>query len=232
MKTIWLLVISCLLAIRTEAQFQVGYKFGYWNPSEINRVIYLYNEVNDNGVYHLEKRMPQVHWFQGISVGFGFTEDNFFSELRWTNRHSVVSSKFKDKDGIIQERSLKLRSNFLDLGFGFATENFKIGLSMGIGNFKGWGKPFPNQPADEYTKLFQIDNNLLIRTQAGFTPFMQFNFAKVVGFRIFYQIAAMQMNLDYIDSWLVGKQVISLGELEGKGSNFGVELSINLGNKD
>jgi len=217
-----------------SAQFLIGYKAGYWNPNEINRVIYLYNTVNNTGKNHIDKEMPKLHLNTGVTIGYSFNLDNeAIFELRWSNKHSVISSHF-ESGGQPYERDFKVRSNMLEFGFGRTKEHYRYGGSLDLGNFKGWGRKGPESDPGKYVKLFQLDPSPLVRTQVGFTGWFQFDY-KIAGIRLYYQFAAMKMKFDSFDQWMLGTPVIpnyiAPKALEDRASNIGLEINFLLGKK-
>lgn len=207
--------------------FYAGYGVAYASPGDVNRVIYVYNNVNRAT---LTKNMPKVHFFHGYTVGITYG-GRFKIELSRTARRSDVFAQ-GEVNGEKRYRQLRVMSNTVGFGFQFApTEKLAFGLTYDIGNFKGYGRSGPVGDKPKLTWLFVVDNSVLIRTQMGFTFYAQRNFGRL-STRLYWQWQILQKRLDNLDSWMLnGQQIIDKYNLIGKMSNLGFQVFFRIGPK-
>lgn len=245
MKTISkiFLIVTTLIVVseKSEAQFyfRAGYNIGLTNPNELNRVIYIHNQINS--LYYLSgKEMNSVKDFGGIQIAMGseFDESSGW-EMSWTNKHHVSKSDFIYQ-GQKVNRYLKVRTNNFGIGFYGGSDHLSIGGSLDFGNFKGFYKRTDDTSKNaKYVSVFQNqlvfggssdeeDHGLLRTLQMGFTPFIQYK-AGPLGIRLFYQWQFMNLPLDNIDNKLVGADIEQDNVLQDKMNNFGLMLFLQLG---
>ncbi|MEI7801323.1 MAG: hypothetical protein WCI97_01635 [Bacteroidota bacterium] len=230
-----------LVSEKSDAQFffRAGYNVGFTNPKEVNRVIYIHNQINS--IYYASgKEMSKVNNFGGIQIAMGSEfEKNSGWEMSWTNKHHVSKSEFQYQAQTVN-RYLKVRTNNFGLGFYGGSDHIAFGGSLDFGNFKGFYKRTDDTSKNaKYVSVFQnqlvfggssdqADHSILRTLQMGFTPFIQLK-SGPIGLRIFYQLQFMNMPLDNIDNRLVGADIETDNQLEDKMSNFGLMLFIQLG---
>ncbi len=231
-----------LVAEKSEAQFffRAGYNVGFANPREINRVIYVHNQINSI-YYATGNDLNQIKTFGGLQIAMGseFSEGSGW-EMSWTNKHDVVKSEFQFNGQTIN-RELKVRSNNFGIGFYGGSKNISFGGSLDFGNFKGFYKRAPSDSikSAKYVSVFQNDlvyggssdnasHDILRTLQMGFTPFIQLK-AGPVGLRLFYQWQFVHLPIDNIDNKLLGGDIEQDNQLEDKFNNFGLLFFIQLG---
>lgn len=241
LKQLSIASVLFLISENSNAQFffRAGYNVGLTNPKELNRVIYIHNQINS--IYYVSgKEMNKVKNFGGIQIAMGSEwEENSGWEMSWTNRHHVSKSDFIFQ-GQKVNRYLKVRSNNFGLGFYGGSENIAIGGSLDFGNFKGFYKREDDTSRNaKYVSVFQnksvfggtsddADHNIIRTLQMGFTPFIQFK-AGPVGLRLFYQWQFMKLPIDNIDNKLLGADIEEYNYLEDKMSSFGLMLFLQFG---
>jgi hypothetical protein len=228
MRKYYLFIVSVfLLALSNPAQgqgggyFKAGYQVGYMNPADINRVIYIYNKLH----YNLDKKMPKMHFMHGYTVGFAVGGDTKLECFR-TSRRAMVTAEQGDT-----VRQLRLISNFISMGVSKSIDKrWDVGVSLDVGNFKGFGRVGPKDNLPKFDRLFVVSNkSLLATTQLGSTIFVQRNFGFVAA-RLFYQFQIINMSLDNLDPWMLGGPIVEFDALDsGKASNVGLELMFRIG---
>ncbi len=243
--TLRIIFISAIFFITTfncEAQFyfRAGYNLGFAKPREINKVIYIHNQINSNYYNVSGNELNEIKNFGGIHIATGseFGENSGW-EMSWSNKHHVSKSEFLFQSQKVN-RYLKVRTNNFGLGFYGGGENIAVGGSLDFGNFKGFYKRTDDTSKNaKYVSVFQnqgdffgysdnADHDLLRTMQVGFTPFIQFK-AGPVGLRVFYQWQFMRLTIDNIDNKLLGGDIEAYNELHDKMSNFGVLFFLQLG---
>jgi len=220
--------------------FRPGYSVGLCNPREINKVIYVHNQINSE-YYTTGKKLPEIRTFGGLAVAIGSESDhNTGWELQWQNKHDIVKSEFEFQGQTI-ERHLKIRSNMLSLGLYGGNKHFALGGSLDFANFKGFYKRAPKDSIDkaDYVYVFQTkpamggstdekEKNILLTSQMGLTLFGQYTYGPL-GARIFYQFQLMNKDIDNLDSRLLGGKIQTDNDLEDRFNNFGILLFLRLG---
>jgi hypothetical protein len=89
------LYLVCLLVLIlpgfafSQFNLQFGYGVSYCNPGDINRLIYVYNNVNRASI---TKEMPKVHFMHGYDLGVTFG-DRFKIEIHRTSRRANVMAE-------------------------------------------------------------------------------------------------------------------------------------------
>ncbi len=245
MKFILKLFLTVTLLIlfkeKSNAQFffRAGYNVGFANPHEVNRVIYVHNQINSS-YYASGNDLNEIKNFGGIHIAMGSEfEKNSGWEMSWTNKHSVSKSEFQFQ-GQKVNRYLKVRTNNFSLGFYGGGDVVAFGGSLDFGNFKGFYKRTDDTSQNKkYVPVFQNqvdfggasdlpDHNMLRTSQMAFTPFIQFK-GGPFGLRIFYQWQFIRLPIDNIDNKLLGGDIEAYNDLQDKMNNFGVLLFIQLG---
>lgn len=228
------LYLVCLLVLIlpgfafSQFNLQFGYGVSYCNPGDINRLIYVYNNVNRASI---TKEMPKVHFMHGYDLGVTFG-DRFKIEIHRTSRRANVMAEGM-VNGESRFRQLRIISNTMGFGFGAAvSRRWDLGFSIDIGNFKGFGRTGAKGENPKYDRLFIINDmagKQISRVQFGFTMYAQRNFGRF-GARLYWQWQAIKKPLDRIDSWMLnGQQIIENHQLEDKVSNLGFQLLFRLG---
>jgi len=228
------LLISLLALFSTgalNAQFIVGWSGG-WAPSrELNREIYVYNLLNGP---NLKKEMGEVHWYQGVVAGFTTPGEGKFVELLYNRKRCLVTSEF-DSAGVPMQRQLKVLCNTWNLGIGFRSDGWTVGLSWDFGRFKGKGRRGPESGIGDlpFDRLWVLDKTRLLGIAAARlfcqeTIFVQRDFGPV-GVRAFVQIAGTYNDMDGLDAWLFGGDLnYAVAQRQGF-ANFGVAVTVKVG---
>lgn len=234
MKISRLLFFAFLLCSTSiSAQFMIGWNAGYGNARELNREIYVYNALNATG---LKKEMGQVHWYQGPAIGFRTPGDGFFGELMYSRKKAMVSSQF-DSAAVPFVRQMKVYSNTWNLGFGYNSNGWGIGMSFDFGRFKGFGRRGAESSIkdQDWQRLWVQDRTRLIgiaiyRLYITETVFVEkkFNFVSV---RLYAQLFGMRCKLDGLDAWMFGADLNYAMPSEEHFNNYGMAIIINLGKK-
>ncbi len=238
----FLLLILLFGSQLSFAQFylRVGYNAGLCNPREINKLIYIHNQINEE-YYVTGKKLPEIKTFGGIAIAIGTESDkNTGWELQWQNKHNIVKSHFEYQGETI-ERVLNVRTNMLNIGFYGGNKHLAAGGSLDIGNFKGMYKRAPKDSIRkaDYKYLFQTNDvmgggsfekekNPLMTTQIGLTLYTQIS-AGPLGARFFYQFQFMNMGIDDTDNGLLGADIQDSKNLEDHLNNFGVLVFLKIG---
>jgi hypothetical protein len=228
MKKLYAITIALFLmstALYGQFNLQLGYGIAYGNPSDLNRLIYVYNNVQGD---NLTKKMPKVHFLHGYTIGVSIGSDFKFEIHRTSRRGNVMAEA--TVNGVDYIRQLQIISNTLNFGASFApSPKWDFGASLDIGNFKGFGRTGPAADKLKYERLFVLDNSLIMRTRFGFTVFAQRNFGRLSA-RLYWQWMPFTKSLDGLDSWLLnGQQIIENHHLEDKMSNLGLEVFFRIG---
>lgn len=228
MKKLYLICLLVLIVpdyAFSQFNLQFGYGVAYASPSEINRLIYVYNNVNRASI---TKEMAKVHFFHGYTVGITYG-DRFKIELSRTARRSDVVAE-GEVNGEKRYRQLRIMSNTIGLGCQLAlSRQWTVGLNYDVGNFKGFGRSAAVGDKPKLTRLFTLDNSIVARTQMGFTFFAQRNFGRLSA-RLYWQWQLLQKRLDIVDSWMLnGQQIIEDSQLQGKMSNLGFQVFFRIG---
>lgn len=221
--------------------FRPGYNIGLCNPKEINKVIYIHNQLN-SGYYATGKKMHEVKTFGGIAVAIGSEwDENSGWELQWQNKHSIVRSQFEYQGQTIV-RDLKIRTNMLNYGMYYGNKHLSGGASLDFGNFKGFYKRAPKDSikSAKYAYVFQAlqpapgvvsdvkEKNMLLTLQMGLTLYGQVTMGPL-GARLFYQFQFMNMDIDNLDYKLLGAKVQADNDLEDHFNNVGLLLFLKIG---
>ena len=241
-RIVFIVILFLTGTLNCDAQFffRAGYNLGFTNPREVNRVIYIHNQINNSFYYASGNDLNEIKNFGGLQIAMGseFSENSGW-EMSWTNKHHVSKSEFLFQSQTVN-RYLKVRTNNFGLGFYGGGENIAVGGSLDFGNFKGFYKRTDDTSKNaKYVSVFQnkgdffgysenADHDLLRTMQVGFTPFVQLK-AGPVGLRFFYQWQFMRLAIDNIDNKLLGGDIEAYNELHDKMSNLGVLFFLQLG---
>lgn len=214
-----------------HAQFYVGWNGAHGNPRELNREIYVYNTVNRSG---LTKEMANVHWSQGLVLGYKTTGDVFF-DLQYIRKAAVVSSEFTS-NGVDMKRQIKTQLNTLNFGAGVQSGSFVFGGSFDFGKYKGKGKRDDKTliKKDDWTKLWVVDGSFLVKCTPGLTAFIGYQPGRL-GVRLFYQFQLFRLQYDRLDPWLFGAPLNGTPDFpfaqEDRFNNLGIEATFSFGKK-
>lgn len=228
MKKHYIFLLSIFLLANVsygQVNLQLGYGMAYANPADLNRLIYVYNNVQGD---NLTKQMPKVHFLHGYTIGVSFGSELKLEVHRTSRRGNVTAKATVNGEDYI--RQLQIISNTLNFGFSYApSAKWDFGASLDIGNFKGFGRTGPAADKLKYERLFVLDNSLIMRTRFGFTAFAQRNFGRISA-RLYWQWMPFTKPLDRVDSWMLnGQQIIENHHLEDKLSNLGLEVFFRIG---
>src|ERR1044071_1771464 len=197
------IIALLLLSFMARAQFTIGWSGGYALCRELNREIYVYDQINSA----LTKEMKPVHWYQGLVIGFQTPGDGIFGELTYNRKRATVSSEW-DSSGVEMTRQLKVLCNTYNLGVGFRSNGWAIGISWDFGRFKGKGRRGPKSSIgdQEFERLWVQDRTRLYgiaiyRLFCQETFFVERNFG-FVNFRMYAQFPGVSSQLDGLDSWM------------------------------
>lgn len=209
--------------------FRIGYAYNFGNPKEINRVIHTQNLISD-----FEESMPYMDQMRGLFFSYGKHTENGGFECEWRNRHGIVGAMWMD-NGVPMSRQYKHRQNTLNFNIYVKGGVFSVGSGFGIGSWKGFIRNAMTDSIEnanwsqlyvtESTELSSID--WLWTTKWSIPFFIGLDF-KYVGIRFIYQYQLNKMVLDHLDNALIGRNVTDFTPLEGKFSNFGIELFVRL----
>ncbi len=236
----FLVFVSAISRASGQTGLTVGYHYGYANPREINRVLHAYNLRNET---ILTDKMPAIHGFKGLSVGFqvkGFRNSGM--EFMWVGRSAMVSAKGSGGAGGIVQRDIKVISNSFNIGQFYTWNNNKMmwGYSFDFGmRLKGYTRKAPTAEISgtKWEDIFNVESNplqfLLNVIPTGFTLYQQSNIGPV-GIRVWYQMQGMPQTLGNLDMVLLGTSLRTGDKnyplpLHDKFSNIGISVNILLG---
>lgn len=240
-KLFFALTLIFLNTEKSNAQFffRAGYNLALTNPHEINRVIYIHNQIN-NTYYTSGNDLNEIKNLGGIHIAMGSEFDkNQGWEMSWSNRHHVSKSEFQYL-GQTVNRYLKVRTNNFSFGFYGGGNDISFGGSLDFGNCKGFYKRTDDTSKNaKFVSVFQnkqvfggtvddADHNMLLTTQLGFTPFVQIKEGPV-GIRIFYHLQFINLGIDNLDNKLLGGDIEQDNQLQDRLSNFGLLLFFQFG---
>lgn len=234
MKRLIILLLAILGMEQLHAQFVFGWSGGWAPCRELNREIYVYNQVNKHG---LDKEMDAVHWYQGPVIGFrAGDEDGGFVELLYTRKRSKVASEF-DSSGVAMTRQIKTLCNTYNLGFGFQSSGWRIGMSFDFGRFKGFGRRATVDGIGDtpWDRIWVLDKKRLIgisiyRLYISETVFVERSLADgLINIRAYCQLPGTKAQLDGLD-WFLFKDELNFGNYQEQSFwNFGASLTIAIG---
>jgi hypothetical protein len=226
---VFLLLLS---GIKMQAQFFIGYTGAHTNPRELNREIYIYNQINGS---NLKKEMPGVHWLQGPSIGFR-SKDDLFLEIQYSRKKGMVKSEF-DSAGVPMNRQMKVYSNTYNFGIGYRSNGWGIGCSVDFGRYKGFGRRGTSAGLKDlaWEHLWVIDHTRIlgisVRLYMAGTVWVERSFGELVTLRLYSQLGFMKMRMDGLDHWMFGGDLNYGMPSEEKLSSTGVTLFLNFGKK-
>jgi hypothetical protein len=242
LKLFFVLMILASFSHESAAQFFIrgGYSLGMCNPKEINRVVYIHNQIN-SGYYTTGSEMQKVNTLGGIHIAMGTEmEENSGFEMSWSNKHHVSKADFIFNGETIH-RYLKVRTNNFSIGFYGGSAAIAFGGSLDFGNMKGFYKRAPEDSikSKDYVSVFQnqldygitsddADHDILRTAQMGFTPFIQLR-AGPAGLRLFYQWQFKNLGIDNLDNKLLTHDIEPDNQLQDRLSNFGLLFFLQLG---
>lgn len=217
---LFLFAFICSLPSYSQVNLQIGYGMGYTNPRDMNKVIYLYNQLH----YNLDKTMPKIHFTHGYVIGVSFGTRLKF-EIHRTSRRALVTAEQGDT-----VRQFRFITNSINFGLSWGPNpKWDFGGSVDIGNFKGFGRIGPKDDKPKFERYFVIDNSILLRSQVGLTVFAQRNFGHLSA-RLYYQFQPFTRSLDIMDTRLLGGSIVAFDHLQSKASNLGLEIMFRIGN--
>lgn len=234
MKRLILLMLAVTAMVQLHAQFVFGWSGGWAPCRELNREIYVYNQVNKHG---LGKEMEPVHWYQGPVIGFRKgEEDGAFVELLYCRKRCKVASEF-DSSGVAMTRQIKTLCNTYNLGFGFQGGGWRIGMSFDAGRFKGFGRRGTADGIGDtaWDRIWVVDKKRLIgisiyRLYISESIFVEKSFADgIINIRGYLQLPGTKAQLDRLDQFLFADE-LNFGEYQHQSFwNFGMSLTIAIG---
>lgn len=224
------ILVLLLLSVAARAQFIIGWSGGYALCRELNREIYVYDQINGA----LTKEMKPVHWYQGLVIGFQSPGDGPFGELTYNRKRAMVSSEW-DSSGVEMTRQLKVLCNTFNLGFGYRNSGWTIGISCDLGRFKGKGRRGVKSSIgdQEFERLWVLDRTRLLgiavyRLFAQETIFVERNFG-FINFRLYAQLPGMSSQLDGLDTWMFGQDLNFGMHQHERFFNLGAQVTFSIG---
>jgi hypothetical protein len=199
----FILPLVLLFAINGQAQLIIGYTAGHTGLRDLNREIYVYNQIN---AHQLDKSMHELHWFQGPVVGFR-TPGNVYFELTYNRKKASTRSVFTDTaSGTEFNRQIKVYCNTYNFGVGFRADGWSFGGSMDFGRFKGFGRRGPGSSIKDtaWTRLFVVERTRIIGISVRLYFAATFWVERTVGIatiRLYTQPLAFKQPMDGLDSW-------------------------------
>ncbi len=234
MKKLLVILIALGGVVQLHAQFIFGWNAGWAPCRELNREIYVYNQINKHG---LEKEMGEVHWYQGPVIGFrSGSDEGGFVELLYSRKRCKVGSEF-DSAGVSMSREIKTLCNTFNLGFGYQSDGWRIGVSVDAGRFKGFGRRAPTSGIGdvEWDRIWVQDKRRLVgisiyRLYLAETIFIERSLADgILNVRAYCQLPGTNAQLDGLDEFLF-KQELNFGNYQHEIFwNFGASITIAIG---
>lgn len=234
MKRLLLLILAAGAVVQVHAQFVFGWSGGWAPCRELNREIYVYNQVNKHG---LDKEMDPVHWYQGPVIGIrSGNDDGPFFELLYNRKRAMVAAEF-DSAGVAMTRQIKTLCNTYNLGMGVQGGGWRIGISFDAGRFKGFGRRGTVDGIRdlEWNRIWVLDKSRVLgisvyRLYISETIFVERSFANgIVNLRAYCQLPGTKAQLDGLD-WFLFRQELNFGNFQHQSFwNFGASLTIAIG---
>jgi hypothetical protein len=214
-----------------KAQFVFGWSGGYSPNHELNRMIYVYNEVNKHA---LSKEMAPIHWYQGMVIGFRSPEEGPYLELLYTRKRTKVESEW-DSSGVAMTREIKALVNTWNFGIGYQSGGWRVGFSMDLGRYKGFGRRGPESGIGDqkWKRIWEVDNTRIylfsVRLTCSETVYVERQIGGFVNVRLFAQLPGIGTELDVLDNWLFGSDLNFAMDQEQQIFNFGAAVTIAIG---
>lgn len=231
MKRILLMITLVLAAAYGKAQFVFGWSGGYAPNHELNRMIYVYNEINK---HNLTKEMGPLHWYQGPLIGVRTADEGAFMELLYSRKRTKVESEW-DSSGVTMTREIKALCNTFNFGFGFQSDGWRIGASLDLGRFKGFGRRGAEDGIGDqkWKRIWEVDKTRLwlisVRLTCSETVYVEREIGGFVNVRLFAQLPGIGTDLDMLDDWLFGSDLNFGMNQEQNILNFGAAVTIAIG---
>lgn len=234
MKRLLILILAALGFVQLPAQFVFGWSGGWAPCRELNRELYVYNQINKHG---LDKEMGAVHWYQGPVIGFrSGNDDGGFVELLYSRKRCKVGSEF-DSAGVAMTREIKTLCNTYNLGFGFQAGDWRVGFSFDGGRYKGFGRRSAKDAIGdtEWDRIWVQDKKRLYgisiyRLYIAETVFVERIFADgLINVRAYCQLPGTKAQFDGLD-WFLFKQELNFGNYQEESFwNFGASVTFAIG---
>ncbi len=232
MKRILITILLLATFVPLSAQFIIGWSGGYAPNRELNREIYVYNAING---HNLDKKMGEVHWYQGPVVGIRLPRDGGYVELLYNRKRSKVSSDF-DSSGVAMNRELKTLLNTWNFGFGFGNDLWTIGGSFDVGRYKGFGRRGTSSGIGDlpWDRIWTLDNTRIlfisVRTVITETIFVERHFG-FMNVRLFAQFPGVSTEMDGLDGWLFGSDLNYAKAQKQRPFNVGAMITLSIGGR-
>lgn len=239
----FLFPFAFLISANLSAQLIIGYNGGHTGLRDLNREIYVYNQIN---AHQLDKPMHELHWFQGPVVGFRTPGSPYF-EMTYNRKKVRTQSVFTDStSGQEYNRQIKVYCNTFNFGFGVRVDDWSFGGSMDFGRFKGFGRRGPSASIKDttWTRLFVVDNTRLIGISVRLYFAATFWVERTVGIltvRLYTQPLAFRQPMDGLDNWFFpnrysadpggGGYIDYASPNEQNFLNSGISIFLNIGGK-
>jgi hypothetical protein len=225
-----LLFIFSILSFQLHAQFKcfLGWNEGHGTPYELNREIYIYNDIN--GPY-LTKQMKEIHWNQGPAVGFRAGGDLYF-EMQYSRKSATVSSHF-DSASVPMTRELKIYHNTFNYGMGGRIDGWNFGLSLDFGRFMGKGKRGPDSGIknQDWQRFWILPHQFLGALGRLFpnsaTAFVEYDLDfehTFIGLRAYAQFDYTKSGMSGLDHWLFGNNLNFQVDNGDRMNSFGIAI--------
>ncbi|MEO5642134.1 MAG: hypothetical protein ABIS12_02345 [Bacteroidia bacterium] len=237
-----ILLVLLIFAVKANAQFLIGYTGGHTGLHELNREIYIYNEINGS---NLKERMHPIHWFQGPTIGVKMGDEVYF-EFLYTRKKARTESSFDDTLGVPYHRQIKVYCNTFNFGIGKKVGDWSFGGSLDFGRFKAFGRRGPEASLKDstWTRLFIVDNSRIIgisvRLYFATTIWVERTFG-IATIRLYTQPFAFRQEMDGLDNWFFPNRYASdpgggahmnfAKPNEEHFLNTGISIFLNIGGK-
>ena len=205
---------------------KISYAGGIGNFKEVNKVIKVYNSVND-----LSKDMPMLNGYRGMSyTGFIEVEEGGI-EFNVSSKRSIISSNWMDNQ-IEYQKDLYFWMLQMQFGaYGYFRDSWYAKADMGISAYLCQTRTGQIDSISElaYNRVFPSGYT---STLQRIRPYVSLSVGyewKFVGVKLTTQYQLMKMYVTPIDEELLGLDLDQFSSLQSRFNNVSLELYIKLG---
>ncbi len=205
---------------------KIGYAGGVGSFKEVNRVIKVYNRVND-----LSKDMPLLNGYRGMSYTVFAEAEEGGIELNVSSKRSIISSNWMDSQ-IEYQKDLYFWMLQMQYGaYGYFGNSWYAKADMGISAYLCQTRTGQIGSINEleYSRVFPIGYTSVLQRIRPYVSLSVGYEWKFIGAKLTAQYQLMKMYVNPIDEELLGHDLDQFSSLQSRFNNISVELYFKLG---
>jgi len=129
------LIVGLGQSLYGQFNIAVGYTMGYTPATQINNLVFNFNDSFRNGTYFGDE-MPELHFLNGITIGARWKYERVSIELAWERMNRTREALGETNMDQLFQKTVFYNINGYTAGLESNFGNFGLGLAVGLRDFK------------------------------------------------------------------------------------------------